>query len=126
MAVSDLPPGVVSKELSSERLSTEPSRQDALSWEEAIAYRKATQALRMGRTEFIALPEPLLAFHRIHEDQTITCVFNLSKDAQSVVVNGRGALDGPAHATLSDTALHLPGNGYAYITHTGPLTLKEV
>ncbi len=92
-------------------------------YKDAIAYRKTAPALREGRTEFIALPEPLLAFRRIHGDQTLTCVFNLSRQEIVLRVTGDGTLDGPAHATLNAGALTLPGNGYAYIAHKGALTL---
>lgn len=94
-------------------------------YKDAIAYRKANPALRMGKTAFIALPEPILAFARTHGDQTLTCVFNLSKDPVDLIADGDGALDGPANATLNGSKLHLPGNGYAYIAHTGALNLAE-
>lgn len=94
-------------------------------YKDAIAYRKANPALRMGKTQFITLPEPILAFRRIYADHTLTCVFNLSKDPVTLSVDGAGTLDGPANATLDATTLQLPGNGYAYIAHDGPLTLSE-
>ena len=47
---------------------------------EAIALRRASEALREG--EFIALdaPEPVLAFERRANGERITCLFNLGPD----------------------------------------------
>ncbi|MFU8823437.1 alpha-amylase family glycosyl hydrolase [Yoonia sp.] len=78
-----------------------------------IAFRKASLALSTGKTEFINLPEPLLAFHRTADDTRLTCVFNLSPDILTVAADG--TLTGPHHATLHGGTLTLPGNGFAYI-----------
>jgi len=89
----------------------------------AIAFRKAQPALRMGKTSFLSLPEPILAFQRIADDQTLTCAFNLSKEPQSLNISGAAALTGPHHAELTDTTLTLPGNGFAYLSHDGDLSI---
>ncbi len=43
-----------------------------------ITLRKASRALTHGDIEILDTPEPVLAFLRHHEGQTIACVFNLS------------------------------------------------
>jgi len=90
----------------------------------AIAFRKSNAAMRTGKTTFITLPEPLLAFHRVADDQSITCAFNLSKDPKSVEIQGVAALTGPHHAQLDGVSLTLPGNGFAYLIHDGAITLS--
>ncbi|MGR3466396.1 MAG: alpha-amylase family glycosyl hydrolase [Shimia sp.] len=82
----------------------------------AIAYRQASRTLKHGKTRFIALPEPLLAFHRGEGADQLTCVFNLSPGAVEVGVEGDVALDGPSAAQLTEGRLHLPPNGFAYLT----------
>ncbi|WP_308917162.1 alpha glucosidase [Jannaschia sp. LMIT008] len=80
-----------------------------------LAYRQGSAALRAGRTAFVDLPEPLLAFHRRAEGQALTCVFNLSTDTHRVSVDGAAALVGPVGATLADGVLELGPNGWAYL-----------
>ncbi|MCP5995837.1 hypothetical protein NL385_27245, partial [Klebsiella pneumoniae] len=53
-----------------------------------LAFRKAQMPLRRGKTSFLDLPEPILAFRRDSGDRALTCVFNLAKT--------------PARLTLSD------------------------
>lgn len=80
-----------------------------------IARRKASPALASGTTGFIALPEPLLAFTRMADDEVLTCIFNLSTDTHTVTVKGDAAVDfGPA--TLDGTTLTLTGNQFAYLS----------
>ena len=88
-----------------------------------ISFRKSQAALREGDTKFVTLPEPVLAFHRIADDQTLACVFNLSKDTQVITLDGDATLTGPGHASLDAGKLTLPGNGYAFLDHDGTLTL---
>ena len=93
-------------------------------YKEAIAFRKATPALRTGATTFHNLPEPLFAFTRGAGEGAVTCVFNLSKTPQTVVLGGAATLTGVYAATLDGTALALPGNGFAYLSHSDTLTLS--
>ncbi len=90
----------------------------------AIAFRKENAALRAGKTTFVNLPEPLLAFHRVADDQSITCVFNLSKDPKTVTINGVAQLTGPYNGELHGTELTLPGNGFAYLDHEKSISLS--
>lgn len=89
----------------------------------AIAFRKAQPALRMGKTRFLEMPEPILAFQRIAQDQTLTCAFNLSKEPQRLNLSGQAKLTGPNHADLTGSTLTLPGNGFAYLSHEGSFSL---
>lgn len=80
-----------------------------------IAFRKAQPALRQGTAVFLDLPEPFLAFHRDHGGQTLTCIFNLSKNPATVILDRKAALTGPVKATLTGSLLTLPANGFAWL-----------
>ena len=82
---------------------------------EMIAYRKASPALKRGKTAFISTPEPLLVFTRTASDQTLTCVFNLSPDAQTLQVTAVDKIVVGNAATLVGKTLTLDGNGFAYL-----------
>ena len=99
------------------------ARNDSLlhHYKEVIAYRKAQPCLTLGKTQFIDLPEPVLAFTRSHEGQHLTCLFNLSATPQEVTLGGAADLDGPVKAELSGETLTLPANGWAYLTHADAL-----
>ncbi|MDA9249977.1 MAG: alpha glucosidase [Yoonia sp.] len=89
-----------------------------------IARRKASPAMTVGQTTFIDLPEPLLAFTRTADGETLTFVFNLSKDSQVVTVTGDAAVEFSGEAALDTETLTLSGNGFAYLTHAGDITLS--
>lgn len=82
-------------------------------YKDAIAFRKGSAALTSGATVFADLPEPVLAFQRVADGQTLTCVFNLSPD--EVVLSAGGTITGPHNAVLKADTLTLPGNGFAYL-----------
>jgi alpha-glucosidase len=76
-----------------------------------LAFRRATPALREGRTSFADVAEPLLAFRR---GDALTCVFNLSALPQELVMTG--ALTGPHQAAVfEDGLLRLGANGFAFV-----------
>lgn len=85
-----------------------------------LAWRKDQSALLSGRTAFIDLPEPVLAFHRTAADQTLTCLFNLSASPKTLQVSGAAQVTGPGLADLDGQTLTLPANGWAYLAPTGP------
>lgn len=89
----------------------------------AIAFRKAHPCLRWGRTTFLDLPEPVLAFRREAEGQALTCVFNLSPEPLRLTLQGAARIEGPHAATLSGGRLDLPPNGHCYLAHEGALHL---
>ncbi|QXT40971.1 alpha-amylase family glycosyl hydrolase [Gymnodinialimonas ceratoperidinii] len=92
-------------------------------YKDAIAFRKASPALRHGATEFLNLPEPLLAFRR-GTDEALTCVFNLSPEPMTLTVEVNARMTGAAAATLEGGVLSLPGNGFAYLEEAGALSLR--
>ncbi len=86
----------------------------------ALAFRRARRELTRGATFFLDGPEPVLAFHRACDGQTLTCVFNLSPGPVAVVLERAGKLTGPNQAAnLNGTALHLGANGFAYLEPDG-------
>lgn len=79
-------------------------------------WRQSQPALRWGDIGFIETGEPVLAFTRSFEGETLLAVFNLAdasvdvrlpKAADAVAVVGHGLVQG----TLQDQQLHLPGYG---------------
>ncbi|SFR33860.1 alpha-glucosidase [Yoonia tamlensis] len=93
-------------------------------YRDAIAFRKENPALTIGKTAFLNLAAPLLGFTRHCAAQRITCVFNMSKDPQTLSLSGPATIVGPHHARLEDASLVLPGNGFAYLSHDGELVLS--
>ncbi|MCK0119337.1 alpha-glucosidase family protein [Loktanella sp. F6476L] len=96
-------------------------------YKDVIAFRKTSDALRHGKTQFQQLPEPILAFTRSTDTQNMTCVFNLSTDRQTIAVPAGATMIGPNNATYDGSNLSLPGNGFAFLTHDGdlPLTISN-
>lgn len=86
-------------------------------YKEMIAYRKNSPALTRGRTTFLPVPEPLLAFNRKADDQTLTCIFNLSATPQTIQLKATAEIATGAAVSLANDTLTLDGNGYAYLSH---------
>jgi len=91
-------------------------------YKDTIARRKTSTALSHGKTTFVTLPEPLLAFTRASDDETLTCVFNLSASAQTLKLVDTTNLSYANAATLKKDVLTLDGNGFAYLD--GNISLK--
>lgn len=80
---------------------------------DVLAFRKATPALRDGKTTFLNLPEPVLGFLR----EDVLCVYNLSPTPVSLVLQGAGHLHGPQQAAaVTGDRLELGANGFAFLT----------
>lgn len=95
-------------------------------YKDMIALRKNTPALRLGKTKFRNLPEPILAFTRQHSGQSITCVYNLSKVPAKLAISGEASIIGHHNADLKKSELTLPANGYVMLSHSAALDLKWV
>ena len=90
-----------------------------------IAFRKTSAALRHGTTRFLDLPEPILAFSRTAESQTLLCVFNLGPKPMSVTVAGATGVTGPSlGAVLSGGTLTLAANAVAFLTVGGSVSVS--
>ncbi|MBU3029479.1 alpha-glucosidase family protein [Paracoccus marinaquae] len=87
-----------------------------------LAFRKAQPALRWGGTEFLDLPEPVLAFRRSHEGEVLTCLFNLGKTPVKLTLDGQAALAGPSQGSLAKATLTLPANGFAWLESRPAIT----
>ena len=114
---SEAKPWLPVKEPQAAKAVDQQQRDDSiLAWyKQVIAFRKATPALLGTDTTFLNLPEPIMAFQRRADGQALTCVFNLSKDAQTLAMADTADLVGPAHASLEGDVLSLPGNGFAIL-----------
>ena len=80
-----------------------------------IAFRKDQAPLGHGKTEFLDLPEPILAFRRRLGDEVLTCVFNLGESPVTLQTKGGAELLGPSEADPGEGTLTLPGHGYAWL-----------
>ncbi len=107
-------------------VSHEEARNDSILhfYRETITFRKSHPCMTRGKTAWIDLPDPIRAFTRSVDDQHLTCVFNLSKDKTTLAQQGDASLTGPHQATLAAGTLDLPGNGFAFLDHSAPITLK--
>lgn len=92
-------------------------------YKEMIAYRRSNPILACGKTKFISLPEPLLAFTRSEEGATMTFVFNLSKDAQTIPLKADADIAIGNAAAIEGDVLTLEGNGFVYLSHSGKAPL---
>jgi alpha-glucosidase len=85
-----------------------------------LAFRKASPALMGGRSRFLGVPEPVLAFVRGTGDAALACVFNLSSQPVSLHVQGVKLPIAPSHgAGLHGRTLVLAANGFAFLPASG-------
>ncbi len=82
-----------------------------------LAWRRSRRVMREGGIRFLAADEPVLAFLRQGPDETVGCVFNLSRDPVEASLRGMTlAEDAPAgDATLQGRKLSLGPNGFAFL-----------
>ena len=91
------------------------------SYRAMLAFRRGSEALRLGATRFFDLPEPVLAFMR---GDGLVCVFNLSPEAVEVRAVGLGAMVGPqAGVEHSGDKLMLGPNAYGFMSVAGDVSL---
>ena len=86
-----------------------------------LRWRHGQPTLRWGEIRFIALAEPLLAFTRSLNGDTMLAVFNLGSDAVQAEVPLDGRLralagHGLAAGRIAGRAMHLPGHGVLFAT----------
>jgi alpha-glucosidase len=86
---------------------------------EFMQWRKTQPVLIEGDIEFIETSEPLLAFYRRYEGKTMLCVFNLSVNSASLVLDGmvlkaHNALPHQTGILDTNNTLTLPGFGCFY------------
>ncbi len=120
---SDAPPWLpVKKAQAAHNVAAQEADPDSVlhHYRAVIAWRKSQASLVAGGTEFIDLPDPVLAFHRATDDARLTCVFNLSPGQVVLQIRGAAALTGPTqNAALARARLTLGPNGYAYLAAQG-------
>ncbi|MHB1869762.1 MAG: alpha-glucosidase [Steroidobacteraceae bacterium] len=86
-----------------------------------LRWRHGQPALRWGEIRFLSLPEPVLAFTRRLEDQTILAVFNLGGPVRHFDLPLTGRLRAlPGHGLtagrLEERQVTLPGHGVLFAT----------
>ena len=93
-------------------------------YRDVIAFRKSHPCMTRGKTRWIDVKDPILAFTRSTDDDNLTCVFNLSPKPATLTVKGDATLAGLHSGALSKGKLTLPGNGFAFLDHGDAITLK--
>ena len=82
-------------------------------YQEFMQWRRTQPALVEGDIQFIDTPEPILAFARQYQNDTVWCFFNLSDKEVTVALSElpREVLNTVSHVTgvLQDKSLTLPG-----------------
>ncbi|MBL4813347.1 MAG: alpha-glucosidase, partial [Rhodobacteraceae bacterium] len=94
------------------------------SYRAAIAFRKQHDELRLGETDFIDLPEPVLAIRRVWGTSNVTGLFNLSDAPVALEMLGAGTAIGPQNAQISGSKITLPAHGYLFLASDGAITLN--
>jgi len=98
----------------------EPDRASALNgFRNFLHWRQAHPALRLGTIRFLDTPEPVLAFTRHTDEETLLVAFNLSDVATTVVLPLHGSAQvlhghGLHEGSLDGRQLHLPGHGAVF------------
>ena len=80
-----------------------------------LIYRRNSGPLVQGKTEFLGLPEPILAFRRRHAGKGLLCLFNLSPKPSELILSHDASLQN-GDADLSGTKLRLTPNGWAHLS----------
>ena len=87
-----------------------------------LKLRRETEALRVGRTAFFDVAEPVLAFTR---GGKVLCVFNLSPEEHEVKVTGGGAMALSQGAEHKGERLVLHPNGFAIMEAVGDPSVAD-
>ena len=97
-------------------------------YRELLAYRRGSPVLRTGKTRFVDLPEPLLAFRREIGDAGVLCVFNLSPAPRAVRVTGGAPVIVRADGgDVDGDTLYIGPNGFVHLEDgAAELVLKPV
>ncbi len=84
-------------------------------YRQILAFRRGSDVLRLGRTEFIDMPDPVLGFRRILAGQVLSCLFNLGPNTVTLPAPP-GILRGPVVAAkLAAGKIVLGPNGAAWL-----------
>jgi alpha-glucosidase len=85
----------------------------------ALASRRASPALRMGRFEWLeGAPDSVVAFTRTSTDETVTAVVNMSDEPVRVDVAGQVLVSSEADVRVADGCVTLPYDSAAWISST--------
>jgi alpha-glucosidase len=99
-------------------LSAAAQQKDAAStlnfYRKALEFRRQHDALRDGDIEFLKSGEPILAFRRTKDSESLVCIFNLSADAVKVKLTGDAEMVLAEAADRKRDALTFGPSGFAY------------
>ena len=84
-------------------------------YRKVLAFRREHGALKDGDIEVLKLGEPVLAFRRRKDAESILCLYNLSPEPVRVTVTGEGEMLLSQAAERKKDKLLLGANGFALI-----------
>lgn len=91
----------------------------------ALAFRRAHPALIDGDITFFKVNEPVLAFRRTDDVESVVCLYNLSPTTVKITVRGEGTLLLSQAAERRKEKVTLGPNGFAFIAEgTEPLHVE--
>lgn len=94
-------------------------------YRKALAFRRAQSALVEGDIEFFKVGEPLLAFRRRVEGQSIVCLYNLSPGTIRIGTRGEAAEMWSKGYSRTAARITLAPNGFAFLREAEqPLSLS--
>lgn len=80
-----------------------------------LNWRKDKSVLRTGDIEFIDCGEDVVAFKRLDEEASYTCLFNLSQNNQEVTLKVEGNIAYSSGAEVSGSTISLSSFGFAIL-----------
>ena len=95
-------------------------------YREALKFRHAHAALVDGDIEFFSVGEPLLAFRRRSDGESLVCLYNLSPDPLRVTLTGDAGSLLSQDAERKKDKLTLGPNGFVFLAEAmdAPLEVR--
>jgi alpha-glucosidase len=90
----------------------------------ALKFRREHDALIEGEIEFFAVGEPLLAFRRRNDSESLVCLYNLSPNPVRITLTGEAETLLSQHAGRKKDKLMLGPNGFAVFAETAGTPLQ--
>jgi len=84
-------------------------------YREALAFRRSHPALVDGDISFFKANEPVLAFRRSNDSESLVCIYNLSPQPVKIGLAGEAELALSQAATRRKDKLELGPNGFAFL-----------
>ena len=110
----------IKPEQAARAVDTQEGRPDSVlsHYRDVLAFYRDCDALLWGKTAFVDMDEPVLAFWRTGDDEVL-CLFNMSNDVVILAVSGELSPIGPGDARLEGARLTLGPHGFGWFSGRG-------